>query len=88
MKFLLGHVVATRGAIEAIQELGIDPVALIMRHASGDWGDLDATDKQLNDHALYEDGRVLSKYDVQGASFYIITEWDRSVTTLMLTDDY
>jgi hypothetical protein len=87
-QFSLGKVVATRGSINAAGEAQIDIYDLFLRHARCDWGDLCAHDKALNDKALSTEGRVLSRYDLKGLSFYIVTEWDRSVTTLMLTEEY
>ena len=59
------------------------------RHFSGDWGNLGAEDKASNDYALKHGERILSKYRTKsGQNVYIITEWDRSVTTLLLTDEY
>ncbi len=55
----------------------------------GDSGDLDREDKKANDDALRDDGRLLSAYlSASGVKFWIITEWDRSVTTLLLPSEY
>jgi hypothetical protein len=82
--FQLGEVVATRGAIHTEMDL----ISLIRRHQSGDWGDLCDDDKQAPYHAIEVGERVLSRYDLTAHSFYVITEWDRSVTTIMLVDGY
>ena len=94
MKLELGQVVATPGALSMLEEHGVEPLTLIVRHASGDWGDLDDEDKALNDDAVAAEGedagRVLSAYnlDDQGHKVWIITEWDRSVTTILLPEEY
>jgi len=58
------------------------------RHAHQDWGDLDAEDKAANDRAVREGGRVLSAYGLRGDTLWIITEADRSLTTLLTPDEY
>lgn len=57
-------------------------------YASNDWGDLCDDDKRLNDQALIDGGGLLSAYGVAGQKLYVITEWDRSVTTMLLAEDY
>ena len=86
--FILGQTVITRNALHVCQHKEIDPIKLLARHGNGDWGDLCQSDKQLNKQAIGHDDRILSKYIVNGESFYIITEWDRSYTTIMLCSDY
>jgi hypothetical protein len=71
--------------------LALDPAEidrLLNRHHSGDWGYLGEDDKRANDLDLKEGGRLLSRYDIEAGSFYVITEWDRSVTTVMLREEY
>lgn len=93
-KFTLGRVVITTNAQS---KLDIEDAAnaLINRHVQGDWGDLDDEDKHQNDAALLResqgrpDARLHSVYtDRNGTKFWIITEWDRSVTAIMLPEDY
>ncbi len=61
----------------------------LRKHINGDWGDLDKQDKETNNLALQTDERILSAYhDTKGKKFYIITEADRSITTILLSDDY
>ena len=86
--FKLGSIVATPGALQVCEEHKIEPLSLIDRHAAGDWGDLCAEDVQSNAHALATVGRVLSSYVIQGEKLYVITEWDRSATTLLLASEY
>lgn len=59
------------------------------RYVNEDWGDLCDEDKQTNDDAVrYDDGRILGRYNNALGDIYIITEWDRSVTTILLTEEY
>jgi len=59
------------------------------RHQSGDWGNLDSEDRNSNDQALARGGRIFSAYNAtDGTKFWIITEADRSVTTVLLPEDY
>ncbi len=88
-KFSSGVVVATPGALTALVEAGQNAMHFLARHLRGDWGDLDSTDRQANDHALTHHGRLLSAYTLStGERLWIITEWDRSATTLLLPDEY
>jgi hypothetical protein len=59
-----------------------------MRHRSGDWGDVCDEDKKLNDEAVDGEGRILSAYTVDGEKVWVITEWDRSVTTVLFPSEY
>jgi hypothetical protein len=86
-KFRLGHIVATPNALESITQ--DDILTGIGRHQSGDWGDVDAHDRAANDHSLIEGTRILSVYHAaNGVKFWIITEADRSATTVLLPEDY
>jgi len=88
-KFPLGQTVATPGALEALKEASQDPVALLVRHQSGDWGDLDEEDKQENELSLEKGFRLLSAYTLTtGVKVWIITESDRSATTILLPSEY
>lgn len=88
-KFDLGKVVATPGALRALRDSGDNGAAYIRRHASGDWGDVGPGDSRLNDQAVKEGSRILSSYELSdGTKLWIITEWDRSVTTLLLPSEY
>ena len=85
--FDLGRMVITRGALDALE--GEDVHTGIARHASGDWGDLCPEDKQANDDALRVGARLLSAYHTDGGrKFWIITEADRSATTVLLPEEY
>ena len=85
-----GETVATPGALALLESLGISPSTLLDRHCSGDWGDLDDDDKKANDDALRSGkDRIFSSYVVApGQKVWVITEWNRSVTTLLLPSEY
>ena len=86
-RFPLGQTVITPNARDT---LDAEDVWLCMgRHQRGDWGDLCSEDQQSNEDALGRGGRLFSAYhDREGVKFYIITEADRSVTTVLLPEDY
>jgi hypothetical protein len=87
--FNLGRVVATPNALDLLAQRGVAPMALLKRHAAGDWGDVPADDAKANQDALKFGCRLLSAYRIAGnATIWIITEADRSVTTLLLPSDY
>jgi hypothetical protein len=86
--FKLGQVVATSGALTHCEQHGINPLLLLGKHIGGDWGDLSADDVAANVRAVQHDDRILSAYVLHGEKFYVITEWDRSVTTLLLASEY
>ncbi|MCI3206417.1 MULTISPECIES: hypothetical protein [Pandoraea] len=88
--FPTGTVLATAGALELIEKTGTNAVELLMRHVSGDWGAVCETDALLNDLAVVAGERVLSSY-VIGPSherIWVITEADRSSTTLLRPEEY
>jgi hypothetical protein len=83
----LGQTVATPAALRVLTRPDI--AAALRRHAAGDWGDVDAHDRTANDDALRTGERLLSVYRAaNGTAFWVITEADRSVTTVLLPDDY
>lgn len=86
--FKLGDVVATPGALQLCEANKINPLLLLGRHSSGDWGNLDAADVAANVHAVQHDLRILSSYAVGSAKVWVITEADRSSTCLLLPDEY
>jgi hypothetical protein len=87
--FPLGHIVATPGAIEALNEARQSPVEFLARHAQGDWGEVCADDKALNDEAVKDGSRILSAYRTKlGTKLWVITEADRSSTCLLQPDEY
>jgi hypothetical protein len=84
----LGKVVATPGALKLLTEEGEDPFDYLARHASGDWGDLCTFDRRQNERALRVGERMFSSYDTPAGKVWIITEADRSVTTILLPEEY
>ena len=86
-KFPLGRTVATHEAREALTDYDI--VLGLSRHHTGDWGDLDEADLAANERALLTEGRLLSVYSsTRHVRFYVITEADRSLTTVLLPHEY
>lgn len=87
--FKLGQVVATPGAIKTMQQADQDPLALISRHVVGDWGTVPDEDKLENDLSVQQGFRILSAYELPGGEkIWLITEADRSATTLLRPDEY
>jgi len=86
-KFNLGRIVATPNALAQLAQPDI--TLALCRHITGDWGELDEHDRQENELSLREGYRLLSAYHTtNGTKFWIITEADRSVTTILLPEDY
>ena len=84
----LGEVVATPGAIKLLSEAREDAFDYLARHATGDWGELCTFDRRQNEKDLREGARVLSSYPVGECRIWVITEGDRSVTTILLPEEY
>jgi hypothetical protein len=82
--FPLGACVATPSALD----LDVDLAGLLARHSRGDWGDLGAFDRRENDRALKTGERLFSAYETPAGRLWIITEWDRSSTCLLLPSEY
>jgi hypothetical protein len=88
-KFPLGQLVATPGAVEAFTRNSQEPTEFVRRHWRGDWGELDVEDIAENEFSLARGFRLLSRYSlVDGTAIYIITEADRSATTILLPEEY
>jgi hypothetical protein len=93
-KFSLGRIVATPGAMQALQAAGQSADQFLVRHVVGDWGDLDDEDKSLNDAALIDGSRILSAYTTRkGERIWVITEAVNEVglrysTCLLLPSEY
>lgn len=86
----LGRVVATPGALDALEVTGTDALELLRRHASGDWGEVPPEDARENERSVRNGWRVLSSYPI-GESWeriWVITEADRSSTCILLPEDY
>lgn len=94
--FKLGQIVATPGAIEALERAKQTPWSLLFRHVAGDWGNLSEDDRQLNNEALKDGSRILSAYilnDEAKTKIWCITEAEndhgnRAATTILLPDEY
>jgi hypothetical protein len=85
----LGTVVATPGALAALEEARESSLGFLMRHASRDWGEVPPEDWEENEFSIKQELRVLSAYTLRsGQKIWIITEADRSVTTILLPDEY
>ena len=89
-RFSPGQVVVTTGVDELVRQGRLNPSPYLRRHLHGDWGDLDDSDRRQNDAALKSgEDRLFSSYQVtRDLKLWIITEWDRSVTTLLLPSEY
>jgi hypothetical protein len=88
-KFLLGQIVATPGALAALSGANQDPLEFLSRHQAGDWGDLTEEDKAENEYSVLHGFRILSAYALTtGVKIWLITEADRSATTILLPSEY
>ncbi len=88
-RFPLGHIAATPGVLAALDGDSGLAALLLTRHARGDWGDICAEDSALNNESLETGGRIMSVYKLfHGETVWVITESDRSVTTLLLPEEY
>ena len=89
IKFTPGSLYITPGASEAFKVSGDDVTGYLIRHISGDWGDVDEHDRRENELSLEHGWRILSAYRLSnGTRFWIITEADRSATTFLLPEEY
>jgi hypothetical protein len=87
--FSLGHLVATPGALASLAKAGQTPLDFLSRHVCGDWGDIDQEDRKENELGLKRGFRLLSSYQTNAdAKIWVITEADRSVTTVLLPNEY
>jgi hypothetical protein len=93
-KFVLGQILATPGALEALEASSQQPLEFLTRHVSGDWGDLCEEDRQSNDDSVIDGSRLLSAYHTsKGVKLWVITEATdesgrRSATTILLPEEY
>jgi hypothetical protein len=89
MRFPLDRVVATPGALRALEKAEQLPAEFLDRHAEGDWGDVPEEDRQENELSVEHGFRILSAYTTSaGEKLWIITEADRSATTILLPEEY
>ena len=87
--FPLGRIVATPGALRALERANQSAAFFLARHAGGDWGEVDQEDVRENEYSVAHGFRLLSNYTTAaGEKLWIITEADRSSTTLLLPDEY
>ena len=86
VRFPNGKLVATRRITEELDGMTIS--CLLTRHLHCDWGELCEEDWKMNDAAVRKGERLLSSYQAAGQKVFIITEWDRSVTTILFADEY
>src|SRR5579863_5910978 len=87
--FDLGQLVATPGALAALEKSGQNPIDFLSRHVTGDWGELSDDDRKENQFSLEKGFRLLSSYTTNaGDRLWVITESDRQHTTLLLPDEY
>jgi len=88
--FSLGQVVVTPGALAALEKAGQGPQEFLSRHVHGDWGDLCEEDRKENQFSLERGFRLLSSYRTNAGDtkVWVITEADRSVTTILLPEEY
>lgn len=87
-RFPLGQVVATPGALALLERYGLSASTFLARHVRGDWGDVSPEDAAANDQAITAGHRVLSAYVVGDTRIWITSEWDRSVTTVLMPSEY
>ena len=88
-KFDLGQTLITPGARDALAAAGINPAGLLTRHHAGDWGDVSEDSRQQNEEGLMTGDTLMSVYKLSDdLKIWIITEWDRSVTTILLPEEY
>lgn len=88
-KFPLGTTVATPGAVDALLKNAVSPAHLLVRHSLGDWGDVDPEDRRANEQSLLNGTRLLSSYKLPDeTNIWLISEADRSMTTILLPEEY
>lgn len=85
----LGQVLVTPGVLDMLEALQLSPLPFVVRHVSGDWGDICSEDRQANAEALVHSFRLMSVYVLSATQrLWIITEADRSSTTLLMPEEY
>ncbi len=88
-RFPTGRIVATQRAGEALVAAGIGGLQLVDRHVRGDWGDISPEGREENNRALRNAGRIISSYTLStGVRVWVLTEPDRSATTILLPEEY
>ena len=91
--FSLGRVLATPGALDLLGDHEVNPASLLLRHQSGDWGDVCSEDAEFNRQATQDGSRILSSYAIGDGKVWVITEGEdeegrRAATTILLPEEY
>jgi hypothetical protein len=86
--FVLGRLTATQSALYFLERIEVQPLSLLRRHVTGDWGDLDAEDIEANKQSIQDGSRILSAFILRDEKVYVITEGDRSITTILMASEY
>jgi len=87
--FALGEIRVSPGVRDALDESAQEPIEFLMRHVTGDWGQVTAPEKEENERALAGGRRIASAYDTaEGIRIWVITEYDHSATTLTRPSEY
>jgi hypothetical protein len=86
--FALGRLTATQVALHFLERIEVQPLSLLRRHVTGDWGDLDAGDIEANKQSIQDGSRILSAFILRDEKVYVITEGDRSITTILMAMEY
>jgi len=87
----MSKLLMTRGVNDLVVENGVFAKGVtnsLARYGKGDWGDLCDEDKQMNDDAVKDGERIVARYNIEPRAIYIITEWDRSATTILFPEEY
>lgn len=88
-RFKLGQLVATPGALQALESAGQSAIEFLSRHQQGDWGDCCQNDRKENEYSVNRTLRIFSVYHTEkGEKLWVITEADRSSTTVLLPSEY
>ncbi len=89
VRFQLGRLFMTSGAVEALEESGEQPHEFLRRHQTGDFGELSESDRRENELSIAQGFRILSAYRTRaGVKLWVLTEHDRSATTILLPSEY
>jgi len=89
MRFQPGYLTATPGALEVLEDAKQSPMEFVQRHLACDWGEVCDEDKAENELSIKEGFRILSAYRTnKGVRIWVITESDRSATTILLPSEY
>lgn len=86
--FPLGKLYSTPGALATCESCSMSPAVLLRRHVTGDWSDMSRADQAANWRAITEGSRVFAAYQLGAHRLFVITEADRSSTTILLAEEY